>query len=89
MFGISKKRFLITLGLALGIWGVSSVYQAFFTFNTVNYGAFIFAKSCHITGYPVAKCIPEYKGLEFLVYYFINILFWFLLITLIWKFIRR
>ncbi len=88
MWGFSKKRFFVTLGISVGVWVISIVIQ--FTFTTeVKYGLFIFAKSCELTGYPIAQCISEHnKGLIYLTY-FINISFWFWVIHLFWGWFQK
>lgn len=89
MLGFSKKRFLITLGLSVGVWIVSMMVQFFFKGDNINYGFFIFAKSCEVTGYPIARCLPDYdKGAIYLTY-FINLFFWFWVIHLFWGWFQK
>lgn len=83
MWGFSKKRFLITLGLSVMVWLVSVVVQFLSQDSNPNYGLFLFAKSCEVTGYPIAKCVPEYdRGLIYLLY-LTNIFVWFWVIHLL------
>ena len=75
MGNFTLKKFLITLGLSIVIWVISMAIQNLFAQN-VNYGFFIFAKSCEVTGYPVAMCIPEYDKAKIYMFYFLNIFIW-------------
>lgn len=85
MMGFSKKRFFIILGLSVLIWVISMVLQSFFKGDNVNYGFFIFGKSCEVTGYPFARCIPDYDKLAIYLTYLINLFFWFWVIHLLGK----
>lgn len=89
MGGFSRKRFLVTLGLSVGIWMVSAIIQFLFKKDDFNYGFFIFAKSCEVTGYPFAKCIPEYDKGTLYLNYLVNITFWFWIIHLSWSFFAK
>ena len=83
MWRFSKKRFLVTLGLSVMAWVVSIIVQFLFKADSINYGFFIFAKSCEITGYPLASCIPYYDKQAIYLTYFINLSFWFWVIHLL------
>ncbi len=85
MWGFSKKRFLITLGISVGLWIISVIVQFLFKSDNVQYGFFIFAKSCEVTGYPIARCIPYYDKGQIYFTYVINILSWFFVIHLFWN----
>lgn len=87
--GLSKKRFFITLGLSIGVWLISTLVQLVFSQNNVQYGFFIFAKSCEVTGYPVAMCLPEHNKSMIYLIYLLNIFFWFWVIHLFWGFINK
>lgn len=84
MWGFSKKRFLITLGLSILIWLMSMVVQSLFRDN-VNYGLFIFAKSCEVTGYPIARCIADYDKGSIYLTYSVNLFFWFWVLHFSWS----
>lgn len=79
------KRFFITLGLSVVIWVLSMVFQNLFKAGNIQYGFFIFGKSCEVTGYPLARCIPEYDKGSIYLTYLINIGFWFWVIHLLGK----
>lgn len=85
MLGFTKKRFFITLGLAVGIWFISGVIQVLISPTPSSFLGY----SCTVTGYPLAKCLSHYKNIEIFSYYLINILFWFFLIHFIGKFVKR
>lgn len=89
MLGFTLKRFLITLGISVFIWVISIMIQFIFKSDNVQYGFFIFAKSCEVTGYPIAKCIPDYDKGQIFLTYFINISFWFFIIHLFWGFFQK
>ena len=89
MVSFSKKRFLITLGLSILVWVVSMVIQQVVKGDNVNYGFFIFAKSCEVTGYPFARCIPDYDKGQIYFTYLINLLSWFFIIHLFWGWVDK
>ena len=70
------------------VWVVSMAIQQLFVTNNVSYGLFLFAKSCEVTGYPIARCIPDYDKLQIFTNYALNILFWFWVIHLFWSFFK-
>ncbi len=78
---ISGKRFIITIILSIVIWLSTGFLQ--FIFNSGNSGAFLFGSACEITGYPLAQCINRANTVEILIYYFLNILIWFIVINLL------
>ena len=83
MWGFSKKRFVITLGLSVVVWVISLVIQFLSSDSNPGYGMFALAKSCEVTGYPIAQCIPEHDKSLVYINYFVNILIWFLIIHLL------
>lgn len=85
MWGFSIKRFFVTLGLSILVWIISMVVQQFFKSDNVNYGLFSFAKSCDVTGYPLAQCISEYDKGRLYFFYLINLSFWFWVIHFFWN----
>ncbi len=89
MLGFSKKRFLVTLGLSILIWVISMVAQYLFKGDNVNYGFFIFAKSCEVTGYPLARCVPDYDKGQIYLTYLINLVFWFWVLHFGWKWFEK
>lgn len=83
MFGFSKKRFFITLGLSILVWVITNFIQLF---NSSDWpaGFSLLGGSCTVTGYPIAACLPEYEKLKIIGIYLINIFFWFWVIHLFW-----
>lgn len=84
MFGLTKKRFLITLGLSVMVWVFSVVFQALI--EAPRYIAFFTQSSCSATGYPITQCI---KGTPDFFIYLINVLFWFFIIHLFWGWFEK
>jgi len=84
MWGFSVKRFLITLGLSVGVWLISVVVQAFM--EAPKYIAFFTQSKCSATGFPITDCI---KGIPEVFIYLINITFWFWVIHLFSSFLFR
>ncbi len=89
MWGFDRKRFLITLGLSILVWVVTVSIEFFVGNERVSYGMFIFAKSCDLTGYPFAKCIPSYNFGKLYLFYFLNISFWFLVVNVVWGWFQK
>lgn len=88
MGSFSKKRFLITLGLSVGVWVVSNFLQLF----NLGYwptGFSLLGGSCTVTGYPFATCLPDYQKPQILIFYILNIFFWFWVIHLLWGFFGK
>ncbi len=82
MWGFSIKRFLITLGLSVGVWLLTVVIQGI-TLYKVTFS--LLGSSCQLTGFPIAKCVSGSSGeVPFWVIHIINILFWFWVIHLLW-----
>lgn len=82
MWGINKKRILVTLFLSIIIWFISVLVQVFTGYNAK---LSIFGPSCQLTGFPIAKCI--YDGQSQLSGWFVallNLFFWFWVIHLFW-----
>lgn len=83
MWGFSKKRFLVTLGLSILVWAVTNFIQLF---NSNYWPSFsLLGGSCTVTGYPVAFCLASYEKVKILFVYLINISFWFLMLHFGWK----
>lgn len=80
MWGFSRKKFFITLGLSVVVWLVSAVIQAIVTF-----GKYIgtFSKGCQVTGYPIDICNFPFLKISALIIILFNILFWFWVIHLL------
>lgn len=89
MLGFSKKRFFVTLGLSMLVWGISLVIQQLFSTDNIKYSFFIFAKSCEVTGYPLALCIPDYNRVQIFLTYLLNLTFWFWIIHLFWGWFEK
>ncbi len=85
MWGFSKKRFFITLGLSVLIWGLSTTAQLFNPANKTSLGGFGLGSSCRLTGYPIAQCINIDNFSQFGILTLINILFLFWVLSLFWK----
>lgn len=84
MWGFSKKRFFITLGLSIGVWVISGLVQIVIQQDR-TYGFFSFGGSCEITGYPIALCISSNDNTKFIIVSLVNILLWFWIIHLFWN----
>ena len=84
MWGFSKKRFFITLGISVGIWFTTLIVQAFT--EAPKYIAFFTQSKCSATGYPVTQCIG---GIPEILIYLINIMFWFWIIHLFWNWFQK
>lgn len=84
MLGFTKKRFFITLGLSVGIWYFSVLIQGFVGINAPLSG-FFSGSMCKLTGFPLAQCV--YKNAE--TYITLNIISWFLIISLLTTFLKR
>ncbi len=84
MWGFSKKRFFITLGLSVVVWVVTNFIQLF---NSTYWpaGFSLLGGSCTVTGYPVALCLASYEKAKILLICIINIAFWFWVIHLFGK----
>lgn len=81
MFGFSKKRFFITLGLSILIWGLSAVIQAYITF--AKYLG-TFSSGCQVTGYPIDVCTLRGPNVPAFWIILLNIAIWFWVIHLFW-----
>lgn len=88
MWGFSKKRFLITLGLSVGVWSVSGVVQLLVQQDN-TFGFFSFGGSCEITGYPIALCISSNDNLRFILISLVNIALWFWLLHFAWNWFEK
>lgn len=78
MFGFSKKRFFVTLGLAVVVWvgsvGINFYLEASNLFNLTG--------SCSLTGYPISLCVSSYNDFKFYSLILLNILIWFWVLNL-------
>lgn len=84
MWGFSKKRFFITLGLSVGVWVVSMFMQAIFTLDDLTTNFSLLGSSCEVTGYPIALCLDKNKMGIVVLIYLINIGIWFWIIHFLW-----
>lgn len=84
MWGFSKKKFFITLGLSTLIWIISAIIQAFI--EAPKYIAFFTQSKCSATGYPITECV---QNIPEIFIYLINITFWFWAIHLFWGFFNK
>ncbi len=84
MFGFSKKRFLVTLGLSIIVWVITNFMQLFNSnFWPVSFS--LLGGSCTVTGYPIALCLASYEKTKILLIYFLNITFWFWVLHFSWN----
>lgn len=81
MWGFSKKRFLVTLGLSMIMWYISVLIQGITGFRAPLSLPFS-ASICKVTGFPLAMCIYD-KSVW--IVNIVNIVFWFLVLHFIWK----
>ena len=87
MWGFSKKRFFVTLGLSIIIWLVSIIVQGL-TLHNVTFS--LLGSSCQLTGFPIALCMSGSLGeIPFWVVHIINIFFWFWVIHLFWGWFEK
>lgn len=85
MVNFSKKRFLITLGLSVGVWVITNFIQLFnFGYWPLSFS--LLGESCTVTGYPFAACLPDHQKFQILTLYLVNIFFWFWVVHLVWGF---
>lgn len=87
MLEVGMKRFFITLGLSIAVWLASGLFQALT--NKGEFGSYIFGTGCELTGYPVALCISNNDRVKFLLVIFANVLLWFWVIHLFWKWFEK
>ncbi|EKD85151.1 MAG: hypothetical protein ACD_38C00075G0003 [uncultured bacterium] len=88
MFGFSRKRFLVTLGLSVLIWIVSNFIQLLNS-NHWPAGFSLLGGSCTVTGYPFAFCLAGYEKVKILLIYLVNIAFWFWVLHFLWKWFNK
>ena len=88
MWGFSKKRFFVTLGLSVVVWVITNFIQLF---NSSYWpeGFSLLGNSCTVTGYPIAICLAGYEKSKILLTYLLNITFWFWVIHLFGKWFKK
>ncbi|TSC88627.1 MAG: Uncharacterized protein G01um10147_123 [Microgenomates group bacterium Gr01-1014_7] len=79
------KKFFIILGVSVGVWILSGILQAFTGFSDY----FTVTQKCSLTGYPIAQCISSNNQTKIALISVINILFWFWVIHLLWKWFQK
>ena len=82
---MSRKSFIIILGLSIILWYISKIVQALiemFVFNIPSIS--IYPTSNVETGYPIFLNLSRSDSMRY-VFYLINITFWFMVIWGIWK----
>ncbi len=86
MWGFSKKRFLITLGISIVVWLISFVIQANMTF-----GKYLgtFSSGCQVTGYPIDVCTLRGPYISPILIIVLNIFFWFWIIYFLGKLVQK
>ena len=80
------KRFLVTLGLSVGIWVVSVIIQGYLTF--AKYIG-TFSTGCPATGYQIDSCTIPGPYTPPVVAILINIVFWFWIVRLFWGWVDK
>ena len=80
------KKFFITLGLSILIWGFSTVIQSYLTF-TKYIGTF--STGCQVTGYPIDGCMISGPYVPPTITILINIIFWFWVLHFTWKWFEK
>ncbi len=85
MWGFSKKRFFVTLGISVGVWVVSGVIQALTGFPQY----FTVFHKCSLTGYPIALCLSSNDQIKVVLVSGANILIWFWIIHLFWGWFQK
>lgn len=85
MFGFTLKRFLITLGISVGIWIISGIIQALTGFS--NY--FTIFHSCSLTGYPIALCISSNDQMKIILISGVNIILWFWILHFVFNLFEK
>lgn len=86
MLGFSKKRFFITLGGSVVVWGFTAIIQAYITF--AQYLG-TFSSGCQVTGYPIDVCALRGPNVPSFLVILFNITIWFFVIHLFWKWFDR
>lgn len=86
MWGFSKKRFLITLGLSVGVWVITALIQAYLTFSKY---LGTFSSGCQVTGYPIDVCTLRGPNVPAVFIILINITFWFWVIHLLLRWFAK
>lgn len=87
MWGFSWKRFLMTLGVSVGVWLISGFVQALT--NKGEFGSYIFGIGCELSGYPIALCISNNDRIKLFLVIIVNIVLWFWVIHLFWGFFEK
>ncbi len=86
MWGFSKKRFFVTLGLSILVWVTTTIVQAYLTF--AKYVG-TFSTGCKATGYPIDVCMIPGPYIPSEIIILINIIIWFWLLHFIWKWVIK
>ena len=76
------KRFLLTLGISVGIWGITVLIQVYATF--ANFLG-TFSSGCQVTGYPFDLCALRGPEIPAILVVFVNLCLWFFVIHLFWN----
>lgn len=87
MFGFSWKRFLVTLGVSVGVWVVTNFVQLFSSSWPAGFS--LLGGACTVTGYPLAFCFSAQEKAKIIPIYFINILIWFWVLHFAWNFFDK
>lgn len=87
MWGFSKKRFLIVLGLSVMIWVVSGFVQVFT--NRGEFGSYVFGTGCELTGYPISLCVSANDRPKLILVIIANVTLWFWVTHLFWNWFNK
>lgn len=86
---MSKKSFVVILGLSVVVWYISRVVQALVeVFVVKNSSISLYPTSISETGYPIARNLSQQDNIYYFIC-FINIIFWFIILFGIWKLIGK
>lgn len=89
MLGFSWKRFLVTLGISVGVWYLTVIVQGITGFRA-PFNTLFSSSVCKMTGFPIAECVSPGPGkVSVWLINIINIFFWFWVIHLFWGWFRR
>lgn len=86
---MTKKAFVVILGISVAIWYLSRVAQALTELYILESPSIsLYPTSNNETGYPIALNLSQSDN-NLYFYYLINIAFWFVVIWGIWKVLLR
>lgn len=80
------KRFLVTLGVSVGVWVVTVLIQAYVTFSKY---LGTFSSGCQVTGYPIDVCTLRGPDVPAILVILFNIFFWFWVLHFAWNLFQK